>query len=381
MISPNILKTLSSEFCKLAEEKTVLERGKDLAHRAKDFVTDKENLQKAAPYAAGGAAALGTYALMRRFKGHKNPALAALQKEMKGKDLVYQVDRKSKLDRLLFGKETTSVSYPLKKGKGVLNTSSNPNTAKADTMINTDFATDLNDKLKFDRIMGTKPGVTAKDTAILDNVFRKSNKDYNNLDKLYPDGFIVKPRTGSMGKVEDLITSSKDPKLTGMSRSQRTQHIIQEKLPIEEEFRVHTVNGVPFTATQRRIKNETLRKIWNKISGSDGGGAFVPATGKTRKDMMKFVEDSHGHLADTFKSGNHTHVAYDVAKLKDGTFRLIEANPSPGTMRNPITARKLNRMVTGKWDRDVSAAAGLGVGTGVGLGAKKIKDKLTKDKA
>lgn len=381
MISNNTLEALSQEFCKIAENKSIVERGKELASKAKDYVTDKENLQKAAPYALGSAAALGTYALMRRFKAHKNPALAALQHEMKGKDLVYQVDSRSKADKLFFGKDTVSIPYPLKKGKGVLNTSSNPTTAKADVTINGDFATELNDKLKFDRIMGVKPNVTAKDTAILDNVLRRNGNDFKKLDELYPNGFIVKPRSGSMGKVEDLITSSSDPKLTGMSRAQKTRHIIQEKLPIDEEFRVHVVNGVPFTASQRRIKNETLRKIWNKVTGSEGGGAFVPVTGKTRKDMMKFVEDSHSHLADTFKSGNHTHVAYDVAKLKDGTFRLIEANPSPGTIRNPIIARKLNRMITGKWDKDVSAVAGLGVGTGVGLGAKKIKDKLTEYKA
>lgn len=381
MISPNTLEALTKEFCKIAEEKSVVERGKELASRAKNFVTDKENLRKAAPYAAGGAAAIGTYALMRKFKGHKNPALNALQKEMKGKDLMYQVDRTSKLDRLLFGKKTTSMSDPVKKGKGILNTSSNADTAKADVMINTDFATELNDKLKFDRIMGVKPNVTAKDTSILQNALKRVGGDISKLDQLYPNGFVVKPRTGSMGKVEDLITSVNDPKLTGMSKAKRTQHIIQEKLPIAEEFRVHTIDGVPFTASQRRIKNNTIRKVWNRISGSDGGGAFVPATGKTRKDMMKFVEENHNHLTDTFKSGNHTHVAYDVAKLKDGTFRLIEANPSPGTMRNPVVARKLNRMVTGKWDKDISAAAGLGVGTSVGLGAKKIKDKYTKNKA
>jgi hypothetical protein len=151
---------MTEEFCKLAEQKNFLDKSKDIANKAKEFVTDKENLSKALPYALGGSAALGTYALMRKFKLHKSPNLAALQKNMKDKKLVYQVDNKSKLDKLVYGAKSHNLTDPLPKGRGVLNTSSNPSTAKADVQINTDLATDLNDKLEFDRIMnkGWRPG-------------------------------------------------------------------------------------------------------------------------------------------------------------------------------------------------------------------------------
>lgn len=380
MLSTNTLEALTEEFCKLAEDETFLDRsiekGKDLANRTKKYVTNKDNLSKALPYALAGASALGTYGLMRKFKLHKNPALASLQKEMKGKKLVYQTDDLGKADRFVFGHKPTNLTDPLPKGTGVLNTSSNPTTARADVMLNTDLASDLNDKLLFDRIMnsgrtGSKK-VTADNTQVLLNALR--SKGVEGLAEKYPTGFVAKPRFGSMGKVEDLITDTN--KIEQLSRAKKSQHIIQEKLPIKNEYRVHAIDGVPFTASNRRIKNKTLRGMWEKITGSEGGGAFIPAIGKTRKDMMKFVEDSHSHLNDVFKARNHTHAAYDVAELTDGSFRLIEANPSPGTIRNPIVARKLNRMVTGKWDRDVSGAAALGVGAGVGLGAKKIKDRI-----
>ena len=68
------------------------------------------------------------------------------------------------------------------------------------------------------------------------------------------------------------------------------------------------------------------------------------------------------------------HSAYDVAKLKDGTYKLIESNPTPGTLMNPIVNRKLNRMVTGRWGKEVAALGGIGAGAATLGGAKLLDD-------
>ena len=135
------------------------------------------------------------------------------------------------------------------------------------------------------------------------------------------------------------------------------------------------VNNVPFTATHRQMPNSVLRNLWNRVAGG-GGGAFVPVAGDERTRLMQFARDATKHIGETPKGTNilgdveNVHHALDIARLPDGTFKVIESNPTPGTLMNPLTARKLQKQVTGRWGNDVAAAVGLGAGaTTLGGGA------------
>ena len=65
------------------------------------------------------------------------------------------------------------------------------------------------------------------------------------------------------------------------------------------------------------------------------------------------------------------HVAWDVGRASDGSLKLIEGNPSPGTLVNPIVSQKLRRQVTGRWSPEVAGLAGLGVGKATSVAIKK----------
>jgi hypothetical protein len=248
-----------------------------------------------------------------------------------------------------------------------------------DVNINTGNIVDaLQDKAIFDRIMregvGTGPGMASSlpNTIRLDEALKRVGGDPKRLKEIYPD-FMLKARNESMGR--GIFKSLDDPGVNEALQNP-SQFIFQEKMPIKREFRVHTIDNEPFTATHRFMPNKTLRGLWNRMAGG-GGGAFVPLTGKRRKDLHDFIRQSTAHLkpADG-KSlsdvGESMHVAWDVAELPDGTFKLIEANPVPGTMMNPGIAQKLQRQITGRWSRPVAALGGTALAGTAGLTTNKI---------
>ena len=348
---------------------------------------EESTFQKYKPYIAGAGGLLAgaaAYKGLRRFNPSANKGLATLQNAMKDKKLAIQVDKASKLHTPIFGAKTVDrTTKDLGKDYGVLNHSTSTRAIPSGgPAINTDLANAMDNKVTFDKIMNQGVGFgpsqvanpTAKNTDYLHGALKDVGGDINRLKAKYPD-FIMKPATGSLGQVENLVTSTDHPmfqkalKDEGMARNM----LIQEKLPIDKEFRVHTLNGVPFSSMNRRIENSTLRKAWEKLTGSSGGGAFIPTIGKERQALNQFVSDAHKHIQPAFEQGHNLHSAYDVAKLKDGTYRMIESNPTPGTLMNPIINRKLQRMATGRWGKDVAALGALSAGAATSAGISNLE--------
>jgi len=345
---------------------------------------EKSLLRNSLPYLAAAGAGLGTYGLLRRFNPSVNKGLAALQNSMKGKKLNIQVNQAHKVHEPIFGMKPLDKSVKeVPKNIGVLNHSSSTRAVPSDVQINTELASAMDNKVTFDKIMNQGVGFggsklespTAKGTEYFHNVLKEVGGDVNKLKQKYPE-FIMKPATGSLGQAENLITNTEHPMFQKIMKDPNMQrnYLIQEKLPIDKEFRVHTINGVPFSVMNRRIENNKLRGLWEKLTGSQGGGAFIPTLGKDRQELKDFVSKAHEHLQPAFEQGHNLHSAYDVAKLKDGTYKLIESNPTPGTLMNPIVNRKLNRMVTGRWGKDVAALGGIGAGAATLGGAKLLDD-------
>jgi len=348
---------------------------------------EESTFQKYKPYIAGAGGLLAgaaAYKGLRRFNPSANKGLATLQNAMKDKKLAIQVDKASKLHTPIFGAKTVDrTTKDLGKDYGVLNHSTSTRAIPSGgPAINTDLANALDNKVTFDKIMNQGVGFgpsqvanpTAKNTDYLHGALKDVGGDINRLKAKYPE-FIMKPATGSLGQVENLVTSTDHPmfqkalKDEGMARNM----LIQEKLPIDKEFRVHTLNGVPFSSMNRRIENSTLRKAWEKLTGSSGGGAFIPTIGKERQALNQFVSDAHKHIQPAFEQGHNLHSAYDVAKLKDGTYRMIESNPTPGTLMNPIINRKLQRMATGRWGKDVATLGALSAGAATSAGIANLE--------
>lgn len=374
--------------------------------------SDDSTLHKALPYLAAAGVGLGTYGLMRKFRPSSVPALAKLQQA--ARKTKYEVATENPVGRRLrsflsgardvphapssAAGEAFSAAHP---GKTVLHHTPNGSAVAGDVNINAGVLPGaLDDKYMFSQLMGESgtsggafPGMPGAipDTHLLRDVLQQHRGDLAKAKDSFPNGYVIKPRVGSMSKAESLMTHETpmhDPRLRQALRNPG-EFIIQEKIPIEREFRVHTVNGVPFTATHRSIPNEALRDMWNKHMGG-GGGAFVPVMGDTRKSLMQFAQDATKHLGVSPSGENllgqseHLHHALDIAQLPDGSFKLIESNPTPGTLMNPITARKLQRMATGRWDPNTSALAGVGAAGLAGLAAheatKDDEDETLRDK-
>ncbi len=355
----------------------IISRPQKVAEEEKSFI------QKSAPYLAAAGAGLGTYGLLRRFSPSANKGLAALQNAMKNKKLNIQVDKAHKLHKPIFGMNPVDrATKSVPSNVGVLNHSTSTRAIPSEVQINTELASAMDNKVTFDKIMNQGVGYgstkvespTAKGTEYFHDALKQVGGDVSKLKQKYPE-FVMKPATGSLGQVENLITNTEHPMFQKIMKdpNMQSKYLIQEKLPIDKEYRVHTLNGVPFSVMNRRIENSTARKVWEKVTGSSGGGAFIPTLGKDRKALKDFVSKSHEHLQPAFEQGHNLHSAYDVVKLKDGTFKLIEANPTPGTLMNPIVNRKLNRMATGRWGKDVATAGGVGAGAAT-LGASKLLD-------
>lgn len=361
-------------------------------------------LRRLATPALAAAAGVGTYAAMRKFRPSAVPELRALQEQ--AKDKTFEVATSNPHGRglrsMLFGAQdiphrpngpqVPGVSRP---NSTVL--SHTPDTAAPQGAVNINngqLPGALDDKYLFSRLMteGTGgaqgPAGSTPRTSLLRDMLERS-RDPSKLRESFGSDFVIKPRTGSMSKAENLITHKTDPNDPRLREAMRNpgEFIIQEHIPIQEEFRVHTVNNVPFTASHRQMPHEGLRGLWNKYMGG-GGGAFVPAMGEERDKLMNFVRDSTKHLGDTGDGGNllgrseNLHHALDVAKLPDGSFKLIESNPTPGTLMNPIVSRKLQHAVTGRVPKDVAAGAGLlaAGAAGVGTNALLNQDEEKEDK-
>jgi hypothetical protein len=367
--------------------------------------------------AAGTAAALGTYALARRFRPSAVPSLRNLQEAARGKKFEIATARPEGrgIRTLLFGAKDVPASARAagEEGAGVLgrvksrvfgyakdrpqsvvlaHTPGGGTATAPGVGINTGALPGaLDDKYLFSQIMtkgtGGGPGMSGAvpETQLLGETLKRVGGDPAKLKRVFEDrGFVIKPRTGSMSKAEDLLTEAtplSDPRLQQALKNPK-EFIIQEKIPIQKEFRVHMINNVPFTVSHRELPHKGLRGLWNKYMGG-GGGAFVPVVGKQRRELKEFTAKATEHIGRTPEGKSllgkqeSVHQALDVARLPNGELRIIESNPTPGTLMNPVVSRKLQRMVTGRDPRDVAAIKALGAGaltTGAAseaLGAKK----------
>jgi len=218
-------------------------------------------------------------------------------------------------------------------------------------------------------------------TRLLSEALESVGGDAAKLKTLFDDaGYLIKPRTGAMGRGESFvqdITPVTAPQFQEVLKDPG-KYIIQKKLPAGfKEYRVHTLADKPLTATHRFLP-ESLQDLWHSTSGSPGGGgAFMPVlnplTRRGLKDTARKAATQTQVEGGRLSAGlPETHFAWDIAKLPDGTFKIIEANPYPGTMRSPFVMSKLEGALAGKTPRFVAAPAAAGVGlagTGVAAGA------------
>jgi len=200
-------------------------------------------------------------------------------------------------------------------------------------------------------------------------------------DTMSADGWIIKPTDESLGSLEGFINQNTNPHSAQVQQAwdKPKNYILQEKLPFDAEYRVHTMQGVPFASTHRRAPPGKFRDAWNRISKSmgigEGGFAHVPVQGEEAQRLHDFISKVNEPLHFNYGQAP-VHQAFDVGRMPDGSFRLIESNPTPGTFNNPGISRKLQEAVTGRMHPDKAlagaaligaggGAAGYGVGTGI----------------
>jgi hypothetical protein len=219
------------------------------------------------------------------------------------------------------------------------------------------------------------------ETEKMQDVLKAFNGDVNalqnHLAKNLPEGWLIKPVDESLGDVASFVsnkTDLKDSRWQDIAKNPN-RFILQQKIPIKNEYRVHTVQGVPFASTHRRLPEGKIRDAWNRMSSSlgigEGGFAHMPVTGDRRQALEDFVSKVNKPLTSHYDNAP-LHQAFDVAELPDGTFRLIESNPTPGTFNNPLISRKLQESVTGRMHQDKALLGAAGLGTGLGVGTAAL---------
>lgn len=324
---------------------------------------------KLKPYASLGAGlsvAGLIYGLMRKKSLASNPYLRSLQEHIGDKPLqvATRPDVGRRVRSLLFGAKDISPLQVQPRGSAVLHHTVDPPRRLGEVNINAgSLPNAMTDKLNFGKIMEQADPTSIPRTHQLSELLKRFGGDWNKIDKYFKDlggGYVVKGRDSALTSIEDLITNKKvlaSPGLRDKLTREAPGHVIQQKIPITQEYRVHMLNNEPLTAAHRWIPNPTLRKVWNKYMGG-GGGSLIPAV-RDRKALMDFTRQATKKLE---VPGENFHHALDVAKLPDGSFKLIESNPVPGTLMNPVVASKVHRAATGKWSRPVAATTATGLG-------------------
>lgn len=163
-------------------------------------------------------------------------------------------------------------------------------------------------------------------------------------------------------------------------RTHPDEHIIQAKIPIKNEYRVHTLDDQPFEFLHRRAPSGLIDKAWDsvtKLLGAKAGGSAVPVLSPwKRQQLRQFTAEHMSRLK--MEPGEHLHQGIDVAELPDGTFKFIESNPFPATHTgNPFVSEQLQRQVTGRWSPRVARMGAAGVGGATGLAGLIAASKLT----
>lgn len=280
---------------------------------------------------AAGAVAVAAYLAIRRFRPSINPLLGKLQRtvEARGAGVAMLNDAPmgfwSRVQGGIFGMKVNSPA-------GVYYNYGGHIPGLKATQINpVGISKTLHDPAKY---LSRVPKVAKPRTEILKDALARGAR---------LDGKLIKERAGGMRKLGDFTLSS-----SALSRPNR--FIAQEKLKLTGEYRVHVLDGHVFGISHRYNPSKLVRKLM------PGGGAFVPVISPTKRAAIKsFVAKNHP------KFKGHSFAGLDIADTAKG-LKIIEANPYPGTLGNPLVSRQFVRHATGRWGRDVAGAGGLAAG-------------------
>ena len=149
---------------------------------------------------------------------------------------------------------------------------------------------------------------------------------------------------------------------------------VQRKLPIKNEYRVHVLNNEPY-AMHHRWTPPGLKKLTRGLL-PDSAGTNIPVFNtQERREVYDFVRNA---MKDMPLHDGHYAPALDVARLRDGSIKIIEANPAmSGAMYSPTTANSLHRAMTGRDSPTFAGMKALALGGGIAgpglLGAQQLK--------
>jgi predicted Ser/Thr protein kinase len=131
------------------------------------------------------------------------------------------------------------------------------------------------------------------------------------------------------------------------------EYLFQQKMDLEEEFRVVTVGDFPVSTTYR-FGSPELKKLAKTLG-------YTPTKEQIEKTArISPFEVIQPVLKKEYRSGLEAFAekvarelpyeigALDIGLTKDGKFTLIEAQRSFGNISNPITSRRIKQVVTGK---------------------------------
>lgn len=334
----------------------------------------EQGFRIASTIGVGSLVGAATYVGMRKFRLSNIKKLAELQtavKESGGK--ISMATRaagetptfSSRVQSAIFGMPVSGRDAPVvfRHQAGVR--------ARGSHVINPEYLHDaFGSKRTFGQMFTQASPKAVPKTYNLDEALKMVGGNPDGLSKLFPGKkFVVKAEDSALSSFNDFTKT--DDFIAGNSKARKAIQeakgsVIQEVMDLQNEYRVHVLNGKAYGMSHRNIPNKTFRNIYNKIStklgAGAGGGAFIPVMGKERKKLRKFVEEQMDAIRmQDLPQGQSFHAAFDIAKTRDG-YKLIEANPSMGTFNNPIINRQFARHATGRWGKDVSGAAALASG-------------------
>jgi hypothetical protein len=313
--------------------------------------------QVAKATAAVAAGAL-TYRHLRAFSPSATPALRLLQKKINNGGLSSLFSRKySPLGKLSDAALSFAYGSPVnKKGTKVVIASygKRPNSWKH--RINGPNVTSmLGDKFNFSRHM---PKHSIPKTMRLDEALNKTGGSARGLKRLFgKDGYVIKKIASSNTKLSmfpnEKTFKVSNPKMAAIAKK-ADKYIIQQRLKVNGEFRVHFVNGEPFAIHHR----------WDKGIGKLNPFNSPVLDQKKVEALKKFTKENFPKLPGV-KMGRNQSVmgAFDIAETEKG-FKFLEANTRPQTHWDPFISRAFHRQLHGRWGRDVAAGAGAGVTAG-----------------
>jgi hypothetical protein len=132
------------------------------------------------------------------------------------------------------------------------------------------------------------------------------------LSREFPDGYVIKPALGDSSgettienRTEDILRNIGRVNFAAPHQLADEQYIVQEKLPISQEYRVHSLEDLV-------IEDLTFRRY---TGGSIPGERDAPNA---------FVQSVLDRLPDSMVGGSL--LAWDVALVPESEFRIIEVN-------------------------------------------------------